>query len=133
MRAPHDVAAQRRRLEDAVAARHDTSFPYGVEVFTHPIGRHLSLAPGGPEGWEVTGHPLWGARTDPVRAAHLHWTHLHVGPALRPLDGVVGGEASRRCTGPAMGFAPGTPAAPRAHLGSRHRVPTGDPKRQGAP
>jgi hypothetical protein len=66
-------------------------YPYGVEVFPTPISDHIGSGPEGPEGWTVTDHPYWRARTaGRVEKVSFFWERFTVGPARRWSGEIVG-------------------------------------------
>lgn len=56
--------------------------PYGVEVFSDPIERHLVLGEAGPERVGPEGDGRWAAFIDaPISATATWWDRIELGPA----------------------------------------------------
>ena len=69
----------------------NTFYPYGVEALRAPIALEIRHVPDGPEGWDVSDHPYWQARTgSPISAVTAFWETL----TTRELHPDAGAERS---------------------------------------
>jgi hypothetical protein len=67
----------------------NTFHPYGVEVFTEPIERHLALAEGGPERIGPDDLARWEHYLGtPIESTAIMWDRLELGPS-RLSDGTI--------------------------------------------